>query len=78
MTARVSHVLEEALELCAEERAELAAELLSSLDGPADAESEAAWLEEIQRRAARAIARESAGISRDEARVRVSRRLSNP
>ena len=31
-------------------RAELAAELLASLDGPADADAEAAWAAEIDRR----------------------------
>ena len=77
MTARATHVLEEALELSAEDRAELAAELLSSLDGPADADAEAAWLAEIQRRATRAISGESAGIPRDEASARVARRLSS-
>jgi putative addiction module component (TIGR02574 family) len=36
------------------ERAELAAELLASLDGAPDAGAEAAWATEIERRAARA------------------------
>jgi len=76
MTARATQVLEEALDLSAEDRAELAAQLLSSLDGPADADAEAAWLVEIQRRATRAASGESAGIPRDEARARVTRRLS--
>ena len=33
-----------------ESRAELAAELLASLDGPADPDAEAAWEAEIERR----------------------------
>jgi putative addiction module component (TIGR02574 family) len=34
------------------DRAELAAELLASLDGPADGNAEAAWAAEIERRVA--------------------------
>jgi putative addiction module component (TIGR02574 family) len=76
--ARVTAVLQEALGLSAEERAEIAAELLSSLDDPAEAGVEAAWIEEIERRAVRAASGESPGISREDARARVARRLSNP
>jgi putative addiction module component (TIGR02574 family) len=77
MAARISHVLDEALALSTPDRAELAAELLSSLDGPADADAEAAWLEEIKRRATRAVSGESTGIAREEVRARVGCRLSN-
>jgi hypothetical protein len=42
----------DALRLVAETRAELAAELLASLDGPADPDAEAAWDAEIERRIA--------------------------
>jgi Arc/MetJ-type ribon-helix-helix transcriptional regulator len=42
MAARASDVLREALGLLPEERAELAAELLASLDGPADVDADAA------------------------------------
>jgi putative addiction module component (TIGR02574 family) len=47
-------VLDEALQLELSERAELAAELLASLDGEPDQEVEAAWAAENERRAARA------------------------
>jgi len=43
-------VLAEALRLEPDARAELAAELLASLDGPADADAESAWAAEIDRR----------------------------
>jgi putative addiction module component (TIGR02574 family) len=43
-------VLAEALRLEPDARAELAAELLASLDGPADADAEGAWAAEIDRR----------------------------
>lgn len=43
-------VLADALRLDPDARAELAAELLASLDGPIDPDAEAAWNAEIQRR----------------------------
>jgi putative addiction module component (TIGR02574 family) len=43
-------VLADALRLEPDARAELAAELLASLDGPADADAETAWAKEIDRR----------------------------
>jgi len=78
MAARVTDVLHDALALSAEDRAELAAEILASLDGPADVGAEAAWLEEIERRARRVLSGESSGIPLEEARERVARRLSRP
>ena len=51
MTKAGEKLLEDALKLALPERAELAAELLASLDGEPDAD--AAWAAEIERRAAR-------------------------
>ena len=45
-------ILSEALQLPSEARAALAAKLLDSLDGQEDADAEAAWLVEIERRLA--------------------------
>jgi putative addiction module component (TIGR02574 family) len=50
MTKPFQAVLADALGLDTEARAELAAELLASLDGPADADAESAWDAEIERR----------------------------
>ena len=50
MTKATESVLADALRLDARARAELAAELLASLDGPADPDAATAWNEEIQRR----------------------------
>jgi hypothetical protein len=61
-------VLDEALQLDLPERAELAAELLASLDGEPDADVEAAWAAEIERRATRARSGEDAGRPWAEAR----------
>jgi putative addiction module component (TIGR02574 family) len=51
MTPQVSELLEKALTLSTEERGELAARLIDSLDdGPAEEGVEEAWQEEINRR----------------------------
>lgn len=50
MTKATQVVLADALRLDADARAELVAELLASLDGPADADAESAWDAEIERR----------------------------
>ena len=52
MTKPMASVLADALRLDDEARAELAAELLASLDGPADPDAERAWDAEIERRIA--------------------------
>ena len=52
MTKATEAVLADALKLDPEARAQLAAELLASLDGPADPDSEQAWQAEIARRVA--------------------------
>jgi len=52
MTKAAEAVLADALRLDLDARAELAAELLASLDGPADPDAEAVWKVEIERRVA--------------------------
>ncbi len=52
MTKGVEAVLADALRLDLEARAQVATELLASLDGPADPNAEAAWAFEIERRVA--------------------------
>ncbi len=77
MTQRAQELLREALALLPEERADVAAELLASLDdtepGPADVE--AAWAAEIERRARRVLAGESDGIPWEEVRRRAESAL---
>ena len=51
MNARTKHVLAEALELAADDRAVLAEELLASLHGAPDPKAERAWTKVIERRA---------------------------
>ena len=50
MTKAAQEVLADALSLEPEARADVAAELLASLDGPTDPDAEAAWDAEIARR----------------------------
>ena len=81
MSPRAQDLLREALTLPAEERADLAAELLASLEeAPATnpAEVEAAWAREIERRARRVMSGESAGEPWDDVRARVIQRLAEP
>ena len=78
MTSRAQELLREALTLPIAERADVAAELLASLDAAeADnpAEVEAAWAAEIERRARRAIDGESAGIPWEDVRQRAEAEL---
>jgi putative addiction module component (TIGR02574 family) len=52
MSKAVDEVLAQALSLDPKSRAELAFELLASLEGPPDVDAEAAWEAEIRRRVA--------------------------
>ncbi len=73
MTPRVQDLLRDALTLPAEERADLASELLASLEGPGDdpAEVEAAWAAEIEKRAGRVLSGESPGEPWEDVRRRI-------
>ena len=71
MTKTVEAVLADALRLDLDARAELAAELLASLDGPADPDAEAAWEVEIERR----VAAIEAGTMKSEPWEDVKRRI---
>ncbi len=71
MTKPPEAVLAEALRLDPASRAELAAELLASLDGPSDPDAEAAWHAEIKRR----VAALEAGTAKLEDWADVKRRI---
>jgi putative addiction module component (TIGR02574 family) len=71
MPKTANDVLADALRLEPDSRAEVAAELLASLDGPADPDAEAAWDAEIERR----IAAIEAGTVRLEPWSDVKRRI---
>jgi putative addiction module component (TIGR02574 family) len=72
MTTRAQALLREALALPVDERADVAAELLASLDDGSEdpAEVEAAWAAEIERRARRVLAGGAPGASWQDVRAR--------
>jgi hypothetical protein len=80
MTDRAQELLREALTLAAEERADVAAELLASLDDPETdlADVEAVWAAEIEKRARRVMAGEARGVSWEDVRRRAEAELRKP
>jgi len=80
MSRPLQVVTAEALELDPADRLRLAAELIDSVEGPADPRWEEAWSREIARRSAEADAREARGEPRGlewpEARARILRDLA--
>jgi putative addiction module component (TIGR02574 family) len=79
MTGRAQALLREALALPVDERADVAAELLASLDDAAaddPADVEAAWAAEIEARARRVMTGESAGEPWPDVRARILNRLN--
>jgi putative addiction module component (TIGR02574 family) len=78
MASRAQELLREALTLPLGERADVAAELLASLDDAEaenPAEVEAAWAAEIERRARRVMCGESAGVPWEDVRRRAEAEL---
>ena len=73
MVKPITSVLADALRLDDNARAELAAELLASLDGPADPDASQAWDKEIERRIAAIEAGHMALEPWDEIRRRIER-----
>lgn len=77
MTARAEELLREALALPPEERVDVAAELLASLDEAAASigDIQAEWAAEIEKRADRVLARESSGVPWEDVRRRADAEL---
>jgi putative addiction module component (TIGR02574 family) len=78
MDERTKHLLLGALELPLDQRAELVAELLASMDGEADSDVDAAWGAEIERRARQVLNGETETVPwetvRAEALAKINRR----
>ncbi|MBI4467810.1 MAG: addiction module protein [Acidobacteria bacterium] len=72
-TKAAESALADALRLDAKARAELAAQLLASLNGPADPDAATAWDEEIQRR----VDAREAGTEKLESWESVKRRIAS-
>lgn len=79
MTENASTVLREALALPADERAQVAADLIASLDEEGDdAEAVAtAWAQELERRARQVLRDPSSGEDWDATRERIAGRLTS-
>ena len=75
MTQKSKKLLVKAMELSEAERAELARELIASLDGPADLGVEEAWAEEIRKRIDESRENPSEGSSWAEVRDRIEKKL---
>ena len=76
MASTKEELLQEALRLSPDQRAELASELLATLepDTPSERRTDAEWIVEIERRARAAVAG-SPGVSWAEARGQIQSRL---
>lgn len=74
MSEQTQALLSTALRLTVDERAERAAELLASLDGEPDADVEATWAAEIERRAPRVMQEGSRGRTWEQVRDDLRRR----
>ena len=73
MTQTAQALLADALQLDVKTRADLAVELLASLDGPADSDAEQVWAAEIERRTAALEAGTEPVESWDETKRRIER-----
>lgn len=75
MSKATQQLLKDALKLRSEERAELAAKLLASLDGEPDENVDYVWAAEIERRAERARSGEDPGTPWPDVKERLRRKL---
>jgi putative addiction module component (TIGR02574 family) len=74
MSDRTKDLLKEALQLSIDERAELASEIIESLDAEEDVEAEEEWRREVGRRVAEIDSGKATLVSEEEARERIFRR----
>jgi putative addiction module component (TIGR02574 family) len=77
MTQQVLDLLQKALSLSEEERADLACSLMESLDAAVDEGAESAWNEEISRRIAELDSGKAKTVPWDEVQRRISSRLTH-
>jgi putative addiction module component len=75
MTARAQKMVGEAMTLTDDERAEVALELVASLDGPRDPDAEEAWVTEIERRARRVLLEPDGGQEWSSARAEIESKV---
>jgi putative addiction module component (TIGR02574 family) len=75
MTRKKELLLDEALRLPEEDRAEIAVKLIESLDGNPDDDVDATWAQEIERRCAAVDAGEAVTSDWEEVRSRIEREI---
>ena len=75
MTERASELMQKALSLSEEERADLACSLIDSLDATVDEGAQSAWEQEIARRVADLDSGRAKTVSWEEVRERISSKL---
>lgn len=76
MSSEFHALAKDALSLDPAQRLQLAAELIDSVEGPADAEWEAAWVAELDRRLAEADRTGNRGQAWEDVRARLLQRLA--
>lgn len=77
MASRLDELLKQALELPESDRAQLAMELIDSVDGLVDPAAEAEWLREVEARARRVRADGSKGDDWPTVRARIEKKLQS-
>jgi putative addiction module component (TIGR02574 family) len=77
MTEQASNLLQKALSLSEEERADLACSLLNSLDPTVDEGASGAWDKEVARRISDLDSGRAKSVPWEEVRGRISAKLSN-
>ncbi len=75
MSDAAHKILQEVLALPENERLELASEIIASVDGPRDADWDAAWVAELDRRTEAAKHRGESGSDWTDVRARILKRL---
>jgi putative addiction module component (TIGR02574 family) len=77
MTQRSLDILEKALALTEEERVDIAASLVESLDPAVDADAESAWQQEVARRVDQLNSGKSKTIPWEQVQAQISSRLAH-
>ena len=75
MSDAARKILQDVLTLSDNERLELASEIIASVDGPRDADWDATWLAELDRRTEAARGRGETGSDWTDVRARILKRL---
>ncbi len=77
MTSSARKLLDDVLALPEDERLEIASEIIASVDGPADADWDAVWLAELERRSKAAESRGTPAPEWADVRARILSQLAS-